>query len=349
MSDPRKPTSRKPTYSSLQAGRAISALMVVLSHAATLFGEDPRYWHRAWLTYRIAGLALSIEYFFVLSGAVILLAHYRDIGHPSSIPAYLWKRFRHVYPLYWIVLTVFVVTYPLHPALHEPWRTDPWVIVSGYFLVFLNTLQVNLAVAWTLFHEILFYLGFAVLLANRLAGRIILAVWFILSIVTMVHPWSLFGAYYLFAPLHIFFAFGMAAAWLLVTRKISHAGWIAALGTCLFVGAAVAASIAGDVSMTMHFVGGTGATLLLFSSVRLEQQGRLSIPRSLRFMGDASYSLYLVHYPVMMLAAPVLFRVWQHHPVPLLIPFLALFGLGAASGPLVHILVERPLLRALPR
>jgi len=341
--------ARKPTYFSLQAGRAISALMVVLSHTATFFGEDTRYWHRSWLTYRIAGLALSVEYFFVLSGAVILLAHHEDIGHMATIPSYLWKRFRRVYPIYWIVLTVLVAANELNPRLGEPWETNPWVIVSGYLLVFLNTLQVNLPVAWTLFHELLFYLLFAVLLASRRIGTVALALWIALSVLTLVHPLSIFSAYYLLAPMHVFFAFGMAAAWLLRTRAAFHAGWLAAAGACLFAGAVAWGCAAGDLTIPMHLAGGTGATLLLLSTVRLEQQAILTVPVPLRFLGDASYSLYLIHYPVFMLMAPLLYRLWQRYPIPMVIPFALLMATGVAAGCLLHVAVEKPLLRLLPR
>ncbi len=93
-----KSPSRKPTYASLQAGRGIAALMIVVFHTTVFFGNDARYWHREWLTLNSAGLGVSIDYFFVLSGAVILMAHRADIGRIATLRPYLWKRFRRVYP-----------------------------------------------------------------------------------------------------------------------------------------------------------------------------------------------------------------------------------------------------------
>src|SRR5580698_4161777 len=108
--------TRKPTYGSLQAGRGIAALMVVLFHTIIFFAGDSWDRYSLHLAFRTAGLALGVEYFFVLSGAVILLAHRDDIGHIATVPSYLWKRFRRVYPIYWIVLTAVVLEYALRPG-----------------------------------------------------------------------------------------------------------------------------------------------------------------------------------------------------------------------------------------
>ena len=81
---------KKQSYGSLQAGRGIAAILVVIFHTASFVGGNSKYWHREWLARGLAGLALGVEYFFVLSGAVILLAHMDDIGRPATLPSYLW-------------------------------------------------------------------------------------------------------------------------------------------------------------------------------------------------------------------------------------------------------------------
>jgi exopolysaccharide production protein ExoZ len=108
--------SRK-QYASLQAGRGIAACFVALMHAAGYIDSDMRYWRHTGFAQAFQGGALGVEYFFVLSGAVILLAHRRDIGRPETIASYLWKRFRRVYPIYWIILTVVVLEYMMRPSL----------------------------------------------------------------------------------------------------------------------------------------------------------------------------------------------------------------------------------------
>jgi peptidoglycan/LPS O-acetylase OafA/YrhL len=348
------PSGKKPSYFSLQAGRGIAAIMVVIFHTTSFLGGDARYWHREWLSVRFFGFALGVEYFFVLSGAVILLAHFRDIGQPGRVLSYFWKRVRRVYPIYWLVLTVLVLEYLLRPGLSAayPYETDPWVIASGYLLVHLGTLQVNLPVAWTLFHEVLFYAVFAVLLLSRKLGYAAVAVWCGLSVLMIFKPWGMFYGVYLFSPLHLLFAFGMLAAWLLLKQRVPVAGVLLAGGFVLFVSAIVWAGRIGDLTNAIELLAGAGATLIVVGAARLEERGRLRVPRFLRFFGDASYSIYLIHYPFFMFFAPFVYKAWvravgHHVAVPLVFPFVLMTVAAIAVGCAMYVGLERPLLRRL--
>ena len=65
----------------LQAGRALAALAVVAFHLSTAF-SDPRYGsHSIGQAFTRHG-NLGVDFFFVLSGFIILNAHARDIGRP---------------------------------------------------------------------------------------------------------------------------------------------------------------------------------------------------------------------------------------------------------------------------
>jgi len=55
-----------------------------------------------------------------------------------------------------------------------------------------------------------------------------------------------------------------------------------------------------------------------------------------------------VHYMALSVAAKIVYRFWLRHPVPMLIPFAAMALMALGFGIAVHLLVERPLLRALP-
>jgi peptidoglycan/LPS O-acetylase OafA/YrhL len=64
---------------------------------------------------------------------------------------------------------------------------------------------------------------------------------------------------------------------------------------------------------------------------------RMDWPRPLEWLGDASYSIYLVHYPLLVVAVMML----PPNPFnPLLAPLLALAG-----GMAFHLIVERPALK----
>ncbi|NBQ54213.1 MAG: acyltransferase, partial [Proteobacteria bacterium] len=55
-----------------------------------------------------AGHRYGVDFFFVLSGFIILHAHMDDIGRPARLGRYLWRRAVRVYPIYWICLTLSV-------------------------------------------------------------------------------------------------------------------------------------------------------------------------------------------------------------------------------------------------
>jgi exopolysaccharide production protein ExoZ len=85
------------SFQTLQAGRGLAALAVVMFHSATYMSVDPRFWRQpVYLSIFNLG-SLGVEYFFVLSGLVMLSAHWKDQGDPSALRSYFWKRFRRIY------------------------------------------------------------------------------------------------------------------------------------------------------------------------------------------------------------------------------------------------------------
>lgn len=343
------PPVRPQIYWSLQAGRGIAAILIVVYHTAAMMGTDQPYWRIPLLHQRFTGFALGVQFFFVLSGAVILLAHFDDIGHPAALPAYLWKRFRRVYPIYWFVLTFILVSYAWRPELRASPKAGFLVIVSNYLLIHLGTLEVNLNVAWTLFHETLFYAVFCLFLVRRNLGLFVLGLWCSLCVLMVFLHGPVGLREYLIAPVNVLFAFGMLAAWLLRTRAIARAGIIAALGTAVITAAIVVACLRFDLGNPVQYLAGIGAALLILGTARLEELGRLTIPHALRFFGDASYSIYLIHFPFLTLITPFVYRTWLRQPVPPILPFVFLPILAIAAGCAMRIWIERPLLKLLSR
>ncbi len=48
----------------------------------------------------------GVDFFFVLSGFIIMHAHTADIGKPERLYRYLWRRATRIYPIYWIVTLI---------------------------------------------------------------------------------------------------------------------------------------------------------------------------------------------------------------------------------------------------
>jgi exopolysaccharide production protein ExoZ len=324
--------SRARQLLSLQAGRAIAAMLVVVHHAALLSGA-----------FSFNAGRLGVQYFFALSGIVILTAHWDDLDKPSAFPSFAWKRFRRIYPVYWIVLIpqlLWIATSPRHENLYQ---RDPWVIVSSILLVHLHSFHTTVTVAWTLFHEILFYAFFALILLNRRIGSIAMALWLAGSFF-FFNPPNPFGANF-FSPLHLIFGFGMFAAWLLRRGKIQWPAIPLVSGFAIFVWACGIANQRVEISDQTNLLAGFGAMLATLGLVEFERRGWLHVYAWITLLGDASYSIYLVHYPVLYALTPRAIVFLPQHHVSLLAATILLTLLSTIAGLLFHLFVERPLLQ----
>lgn len=92
----------------LQAGRGIAAISVAAYHLSITMG-NPRYGgNAAFQAYTNAG-DRGVDFFFVLSGFIILFAHIADIGHPEACGRYAYRRFARLFPIYWLYTAIFVL------------------------------------------------------------------------------------------------------------------------------------------------------------------------------------------------------------------------------------------------
>jgi|GEM_PF-6154770 len=318
--------------------------MVVVCHAAFFVGYDPSLWHQTALFLWLHGANLGVQLFFVLSGMVIFSAHRTDIGHPTKLRAFLWKRFRRIYPLYWIFFLATVLWHHSVSSSSDSYQRDPWVIASGAVLFHLFSTETNMVVAWTLFDEVMFYLCFSTLLINKRLGAMILAAWVSASFFFLFHSGSYWPVF--FAPDHILFALGMLVAWLLEKGSILQPRVVLFTGVTIFF---ICVVILGHLTngTTVRLFAGLGAACGLLGAVNLERRGEWLMPSWIVLLGDASYSIYLAHFMVVSTIAHFVFRHVHYLHVPNLVWMAALVFSGVGAGLLTYILIERPLLRNL--
>jgi exopolysaccharide production protein ExoZ len=92
------------------------------------------------------------------------------------------------------------------------------------------------------------------------------------------------------------------------------------------------------------FAFGPSSVLLVYAVVAGELTGRVHLPVRLRPLGDASYSIYLMHGPVTLTLVFLMWGMNTNLSTHLLWIVILLVG-GFGSGWLLYVLVERPLLR----
>jgi peptidoglycan/LPS O-acetylase OafA/YrhL len=329
----------------LQAGRALAAISVAAFHlslnmGAARYGGAPVF--RELTQYGKHG----VDFFFVLSGFIILFAHARDINQPSGWGSYLYKRFVRVYPIYWLYTLVFVLALLAFGGTDAsmPDNAKDWL--TSLSLVRFTPVAPPLGQGWTLFHEVAFYAVFSILILNRKFGLAALAAFMAVALVfhPAVDPGELprtaFNVYT--SDYNLYFLCGMGAYWL---YKKGGNGLAQAVG-----GAAIAVAalgLAGLPPFLSRIMLAAGLALMLAGLATLERTGKLGIHGWLAFAGDASYSIFLTHINLEGALLKIAVKLHLNALLgPQLVFFIVLAG-TVALGCLAYVLIERPMMRRL--
>ena len=159
-------TTERPLLRGIQGGRGIAASLIVLLHLS-MFSQNT--FGRPLLGNALSWCYAGVDFFFVLSGFLIATIHWDDLGQPSRLGAYVYKRVARIYPFYWVALTAFLLLRTFAPTLAAFSPTD---VVENYLLWPIPS-QYVMSVAWSLSYEVLFYAAFAVgILSRRSLGWI---------------------------------------------------------------------------------------------------------------------------------------------------------------------------------
>ncbi len=340
----------------LQAGRGLAALAVVCYHCKFLtravYGPgapDP-------LPFGFIG----VDFFFALSGFLMVWVHLRDFGQPRRLGSYALKRIARIYPVYWALCLVIVPLTLLAPSLRDHQNGTAYSIANSVLLLpHVGPRLLN--VTWTLEYEVLFYVAFSVFFFSRRLGSLIFGVWVaLIAAANCFGKWLVTGS---FSPdtfllnLHILeFCAGMTIAWL-ARRGLRLRYPLSTLAAAAIAIVAIDSAVSNgfwtvlgdqDARPTI-LVGGALTALLLLGAVGWERSRPLTIPYPLRLLGAASYSIYLTHY----LAIQLILTLARHTrriaalPYPALCLAAVVFAL--VPGLLLHLLVEKPLLTVTSR
>jgi len=333
-------------FETLEMGRGIAATLVVLCHVWQHLVDGPYLPAKPpGGVFDVAGC--GVEFFFVLSGFIISYVHGGEAGRPAALGRYAVRRLVRIYPVYWLV-TLGVVL--LFGARSEEFRAglDPAVLWTSVTLVF-NGAPTVIPAAWTLQHEMLFYLVFAAWLVDR---RLIVVIygWGIGSLVYAMLGLRLGpAADFVFSSYHVEFVIGMAAAEIVVRRRVKRPLTLAAVGA-LGVVLAAAAQVAlanpanaWDSAWQWRLLYGPAFAALIVGFAAAERAGRVRGERALLLLGAASYAIYLVHDHAGVLLLRALQRSGLADGLPAGAWFAAVCAGAVAAGVAFHLAVERPL------
>lgn len=336
-------TEKRPdgTIRILQAGRAFAALAVVFCH--TIFPTEhfvgplpealkPILYHGY----------LGVDFFFVLSGFIIFYTNHDNVHEPGWARNYLRSRLTRIYLPYLPIGIALALFYTLLPSTSQ--GGQPWSWIATLTLLPYEP-HSSLGVAWTLTFELCFYL--LAMLFFRAREPLAWATLWAMAI-TMRH---VVGAPFrpapdlsiesvLFNPINLEFVFGMYAAWIVIHGAVrSNLIFLVAANICFF-----AFAVDGFQRDQSHIFG-LGIACLIIPLIRAEQSGRLKVGGLLLLLGNASYAIYLVHFPVLSLVARLSGRMGELASWPLNLAWSLAAVIAVGVG--YHLLYERPALRLL--
>jgi peptidoglycan/LPS O-acetylase OafA/YrhL len=323
--------------------------MVVLYHTDAFMwrsGKDFHYGALPFFDFFDAGVQL----FFVLSGFIILRAHQNDLGHPARAWAFMQKRILRIYPAYIVVTCLVAAQYLVFPGLGRNVDLSVGNIVSSLLLT-PSGQQPIVAPAWTLEHEIFFYFLFFLMIFRFRWGLAAFLVWQAGCLVNLVAGIDHFPLGFVFSANNLLFSFGMIVAAMTARGPIKHPAAVAAFGAALILATGLHRSFSDAVLPVSAYVirYGLGAAFLVAGLVELERSSRLLSAKTLCFLGDASYAVYLVHCAILSLGVKLFVDSGLAGALPQAVSFSALALAAVAAGVLFHLAVERPLTGALRR
>lgn len=338
----------------VQALRFAAATAVVVTHAVDLAGT--RLGLETALTHgNLAGGtlenfgAVGVDVFFVISGFIIATTTRGQTG-VGAAGAFLWRRFRRVAPIYW------PLSLPILIGMARGGTLSPEVASATFLFWPFSGLEMTfpaLGPGWTLCFEMLFYAGFGLAIAGgRRVGWGLVGAYAAMLAVGLVVAAPVLRFWGAPIILEFLLGVGIASIWRFAPRGLAL--WAVGLALVGF-GLSLVFGYGGidDVralnepwnGMRRVLIWGLPSAMLVFGVVRMERTDRAPgrLERAATFMGDASYSIYLVH----VLVIRALGRMFESGMVVL--PGDAVVGLtviaSLAAGAVVHVWVERPLLR----
>jgi exopolysaccharide production protein ExoZ len=313
------------TLYSIQYLRAFAALAVVVFHAGD----------RAGMPFTIG--AAGVDIFFVVSGFIMMAI---SDARPTSPGAFFRNRLLRIAPAYWAATLLMIIgaVAGLFPNL----KLELAHVIGSFLFVPVASPSTGdlwpvLVQGWTLNYEIFFYAIFALVLFLKPGIRLAaLAMIFGLLVAgaALLQPDNPVVDFYT-APVILEFVAGAALARLWKAGRLPSP----AIGFLLII-----LSITGFAAIQLFRLEfdawscGPLAFLLVMGAIAVETAGRLPVSRTLTYLGDSSYSIYLWHT----FAVSVILKLGLMLSLAPLLTMTIAVVLGTFAGIAGYELLEKP-------
>jgi len=329
--------------------RGVAVLLVFLVHYSTLsrdFRSDGWVNEALLLAHEVGNS--GVDLFFVLSGYLI---YGTLIERVQPFPAYMARRLRRLYPAFLVVMALYLVLFLVLPQLSKlpqgGWAAAWYVVQNLLLLPGIFPIQPIIEVAWSLSYELFYYLAMPLVIgvcALRLRSRR-WRLWFFAIVMCL----GLLLAAQFGGPirLSLFLAGVLLYEWLRLKPTLRPRGHWAGLGWAL-VGLVMCLPMPGFDLQALRAAGlslGFGLVCWVGFAQPQAAASRWLCFRPLRWLGNMSYSYYLIHgvalHAFFMFLKPLWPQAWAGSGAGLLLlPALLVTLLVAA---VLYLAIEWPL------
>ena len=339
-----------PVLEGLQVLRGIAAILIAMKHAFYEV-EIMRDW--GGFTMPDYPFTVGIDIFFVLSGFVMVYTSQGKIGKPGYPLEFFKRRLVRIVPIYWFYTFLLAgVALVMPQVLGTAVFNVPHFLESLFFVPHVNpgdgSMQPFLANGWTLNYEVYFYLVFALLLffspkylitllSLYFIGTVFLGAYFSPESQTLMGVYTHFMVLDFLAGCWIAFFFVKGGR---LPAMIKKPAYLLVFFIFILPFLLNMLSIEYPPYFKMMMAIAIVALLTLPSGIETDKS-----PRSLKAVGDSSYTLYLFHpFALGVVTQIFLFFQW-HQSVPAWSIFLLCILTSVVGAIFLYVLVEKPLLQ----
>ncbi|CNF83481.1 TPA: acyltransferase [Yersinia enterocolitica] len=280
----------------IQALRAIAALLVVMHHypgRISIFSSG----------------YIGVDLFFIISGFIMVITtHDRDLNKIFAAK-FLINRFSRIWPYYILITAITLLVVYLPAGLVN--YSDISLYLKSIFLVPMWTMQPIVKPGWTLSLEMYFYFIFFISLTfGRFRWRFIFSYFiFTLGILyfikgydvePLVNMHNVFIDYYIMITRQISwcFIFGIIIAMLYLKSLFIN---LPASISLFIVSLSVTIYLALNYTIDHGPLYGVLLSLIMYSLLSINSNRKITIPTWITFLGDISFSIYLIQFIVISL------------------------------------------------
>lgn len=287
---------------------------------------------------------VGVDFFFVLSGFIIFFAHHTDLQDKKNVKVFFKKRFIRIFPIYWIAASIYLFFLIVGGRVNL--IVDYFFIIKSYLLI-PQWKPPFLWIAWSLIYECLFYLifGMGIKIGLKIV-KYLLYLWAFIIFISCVFVLPISNLL-VFNNYILEFFLGCIIGYQFVYHREKYSVnpmILIYVGFALLIGmwtVTLTTSFGSKGSLESRVFYGGASALIIFGAALYNSKKQIKMRAFLLLLGDASYSLYLIHLIVLGVAYKISSPFLRMNE-----SFVSLFGIIVAflalfAGVLFHLVIEK--------